>query len=341
MTRRPLVSVLFTSYNHAPYLERALDSVKAQDFDDYELFISDDCSQDGSAEVIRAWLRRTGIEAVVDLRDRNIGLCAGRNRSLAQARGMFVATLSGDDWYEPDRLSRQAAFFSEQADDVAAVYSDVRVVNEDGSVRLESYLADLLGSTSPPDGWVFDDLHRGNVLPAPGVMMRRSAVEAVGGYDEGLAFEDWDMWLRLADRFQLRYAPFIAANRREVAASMGHAGYPTPRFHRSIVRLNARWLDRDETARRQSAYWMRRSAMVIARENPAEARSILRRVADVPSLDRVPWAAVEAALAIPGGHLALRPARRLHATGSRLLTAEMAAWRAGRRLPIRRDATGS
>lgn len=336
MSGSPLVSVLFTSYNHAPFVERALDSILAQDLDDYELFISDDCSVDGSADVIRAWLARTGVEAVVDLRDRNIGLCAGRNRTLAQARGTFVACLSGDDWYEPDRLSRQVAFFREQADDVAAVYSDVRVVNEDGSVRLESYLTDLLGSKAPPDGWVFADLHRGNVLPAQGVMMRRSALAAVGGYDENLAFEDWDMWLRLADRFRFRFADLIAANRRELADSMGHAGYRTPHFHRSIVRLNERWLGRDETARLQSAHWMRHSALVIAQEDAAEARSILRRVADVPSLDHVPWRAVEAALAVPGVHRTVLPARRLRATGSRLLSAEIGAWRAGRRLPRRR-----
>ena len=331
MTDGPLVSVLVTTYNHAPYIEQALDSVAAQEFDDFELIITDDCSQDGSADVIRTWLERTGMPADLDVHERNVGICAARNRAIARSRGRLLCSLSGDDWYEPDRLARQAPFLNAQDEDVAAVYSDVRVVNPDGSVRLESYLAGLLGTRVPPEGWLFEELHRANFLPAMGVMVRRSAIDAVGGYDEALTFEDWDMWLRLADRYRFRYLDMTVANRRELATSLGHAGHRTPRMQRSVVRLLEKWLDRDATAAQQSAYWMRRAALTIAEDDAREARAILRRVAHVPSPETLRWRALSAALVVPGAGAAIAPTRRLGATVSRLVQAEMGAWRNGRR----------
>ena len=328
----PLVTILVTTHNHAPYIEQALDSVLAQDTTDYELIISDDCSQDDSVAVIRAWLARTGAVADFVANERNLGICATHNRALARSSGRFVVSLDGDDWFEPDRVSRQLGFFLEQDDDVAVVYSDARVVAADGSLLGESYLGDDLRSEGLPDGWVFERMHRSCFLPTMSAMVRRSAIDAVGGYDEELAFEDWDMWLRLADRYRFRFLEGVIANRRELPTSHFFAGFRTARLQKSVIRIQEKWLDRDEVARAQSARAIRRAALVVAAEDRRSARAALREVATVPAPDRLAWNALGAALTIPGTGRLIPPARRLSGRVRVLVEAELGAWRSGRRL---------
>ena len=202
----PKVSVLVTTYNHARYLEEALDSLRRQTSQDFETIITDDASTDGSAEVIAAWLARTGFAAQFIRNPHNRGICANRNAALARASGIFVCSLSGDDAYAPDRIARQLAFFLTQPARVAAIYSDALVVDADGR-PCGSFMAPLLAGRAPPQGDIFERVLANNFLPAPAVMVRRSAIAAVGGYDERLFYEDIDMWLRLSHRFDVAYLP--------------------------------------------------------------------------------------------------------------------------------------
>lgn len=331
---RPLVSVLVTTYNHEAYVEQALDSVRAQDFEDYELLIADDASTDGTVEVVRAWLERTGAPAYLDAHPTNIGLCASRNRALRRARAPLVCSLSGDDWYAPDRLSRQAPFLLAQPATVAAVYSDVRTVAPDGTVIEPSYLSPG-HPEPPPSGAIFDQVHAHCFLPALGVMVRRSAIDAVGGYDESLAFEDWDMWLRLADRFDFAYLDAVVGSWRVLPTSLSHAGFATPRLQASMAAVHAKWLDRDAQSRRVSARWIRDAVPTIASSDRRLARAYLRALDDVDSDDRVPWRAVAAALAVPGTGRLASPIRSASRALRSLARAERGAWQSGRRGPWR------
>ena len=332
---QPLVSILVTTYNHAAYLEQALDSVRAQTSGDFELVITDDCSTDDSASVIQAWLERTGMPADFVVNERNLGICASRNRALARSSGRFVCCLSGDDWYEADRVRLQSAFLLTEPDDVAAVYSDVRLVAPDGTVRAESYMGESTRRQGPPEGWVFEPMHRACFVAATGVMVRRSAIEAVGGYDEDLLFEDWDMWLRLADRYRFRYLDAVVANRRELPTSLFHAGFRTAPLQLSVIRIQEKWLDRDEVARLQSARAIRRAALVVAGQDRRAARAALGRVAAVPGRGRLGWNALEAMLAIPGTGRLVPAARQWRARTHGMVEAERGAWRSGSRLPRR------
>ena len=125
----PLVSVLVTTFNHARYVEGALESLRQQTSRDFEVIITDDASADGCADIIAAWLSRTGFAAQLIRNPVNRGICANRNAALARASGTFVCSLSGDDAYEPERIERQLQCFVGQPDDVCAVYSDMSVVD--------------------------------------------------------------------------------------------------------------------------------------------------------------------------------------------------------------------
>jgi hypothetical protein len=299
VTEAPAVSVLVCAYRHERFVEQALDSVAAQTFQDFELIITDDCSPDGTAERIAGWLARTGHPARFFRNQRNLGICKVRNRALSMARGAYLCSLAGDDWYERDRLARQCGFFSTVPTDVGFIYSDVRIWGPDGAVGSSSYLDRYLGAgVIPPEDGAFEQLLRGNFVPAPGVMIRRAALEATGGYDESLAYEDYDMWLRLAHRYAVRHLPGIVANYRELGTGMMRSPEWRPRMVRSTIALLSRWLGGEPAHDAILARRIREECLALARADRPAARKVFRQIRAIPP--RLRWRAVELALALPG-----------------------------------------
>ncbi len=271
----PLVSVLLTSFNHARYVEEALDSLWRQTSRSFEVIITDDASTDGCAEIITAWLDRTGFPALFIRNQVNRGICANRNTALAHASGTFVCSLSGDDAYETDRIERQLQCFLSQPDDVCAVYSDMPLVDVDGKPCGRSYLASTLNGAEPPQGEIFARLLLKNDLPAPCVMIRKKAIEAVGGYDESLFYEDFDMWLRLSFRFRFVFLPAMLVRHRVHRESMSRSWRHRKVMCSSRTRILSKWLsaDLDDVLRSQlldALLW--NGVMQLRINDPGEAR---------------------------------------------------------------------
>ena len=213
----PAVSQVVFTYNHELFVEQCLDSVAAQTFDDFELIVIDDCSTDRTVERIESWLSASRLEARLVVNARNLGICATRNIALGLCRGEFLSTVSGDDYYEPDKIDRQYRFWQELDGSTAAVFANVRMVDERGR---EIGLAYPSGCP-PADGRVFDRLiERGNFMTSPTMMTRRTLFEEVGGYDESLFYEDYDMWLRLAKPVRVPFSCRVwSPNYRTVPSS--------------------------------------------------------------------------------------------------------------------------
>ena len=107
----PAVSLVVHTYNHEQWVDECLASVSRQTFGDFEVVILDDCSTDGTVERIQAWLPTAPVDARLVVNSHNLGLCPSRNLALALCRGEFLSILSGDDYYEPDKIERQYEFF--------------------------------------------------------------------------------------------------------------------------------------------------------------------------------------------------------------------------------------
>lgn len=103
----PKVSVLIPTYRYARYLPEAIESVLAQDFDDFEVLLSDDASHDGSAEILRQYAARDARIRAVE-QPTNLGMVQNWNWCLSQARGKYIKFLFGDDRLSaPCALRRQ------------------------------------------------------------------------------------------------------------------------------------------------------------------------------------------------------------------------------------------
>ncbi len=189
----PAVSVILPTYNRADTLPRAVKSVLAQTFGDYELLIIDDGSTDRTPSVVEQ-LEDPRIRYIRLARNR--GVSAARNRGFSEARGEFIAFLDSDDEWLPRKLERQVDLLRQAPDSVGMAYSGALNVHPGG--RRSEYL--------PRDGGdLLPVLLIHNVIHAtPSVLLRRAVVHAVGDFDETLpAIEDYDYWLRVAKRSQI------------------------------------------------------------------------------------------------------------------------------------------
>lgn len=195
MAREILVSAIIPTYNRRELVQRAIDSVLAQDVGVDEVIVVDDGSTDGTAEALRA---RYG-ERITCLRQANAGVSAARNAGMAAARGEFLALLDSDDLWMPDKTRRQLALF-EADPTLGMVLCDVDRVDADGAYYDTFHRREVIAQ----DGWAFAPLLRNPSLVPASAMLRREVFETVGGFDTTLrTAEDIDFHLRVARRWRI------------------------------------------------------------------------------------------------------------------------------------------
>lgn len=202
----PSVSVIVATYNRAELLPRAVDSVLAQTYTDWELLIIDDGSSDGTFEVAEAYQQRDRRIRLVQAGHR--GLAGARNVGLQHAQGRYVAFLDDDDVFLKEKLMRQSTVLDRRPE-LGFVYSLVQHRDDRGRVF-----------DVPKDpGATFLDLFEGRAPYVHGVLARRDVIDQVGRFREHLpCIEDYDLWLRMA-----AVAPFDFT-RDMVAICHRHAG---------------------------------------------------------------------------------------------------------------------
>ncbi len=187
------VSVLLPVYNAAATLDEALHSLAAQTFRDYEVVAVDDGSDDGSLALLEAWARREPRLRV--LRQPHRGVAAALALGLEACRAPLVARMDADDRAHPERLARQAAFL-EAHPEVAVLGTRARLhPNGLRAGGMQAYLD--WQNRLLTDADIRREIFVESPLVHPSVMFRRSAVRAVGGYQEAPWLEDYDLWLRL------------------------------------------------------------------------------------------------------------------------------------------------
>lgn len=184
----PLVSVIIPTYNRGWILKEAVDSVLAQDFDSFELIVVDDGSSDDTPQILAAYGDRLRV-----IRQPNRGVSAARNRGIAAAGGEFIALLDSDDLWLPPKLARQMQFF--QKTPAAAICQTQEIWIRKGT-RVNPKKRHRKFS-----GLIFERSLQLCLVSPSAVMIRKSLLEEVGGFDEDLpACEDYDLWLRISCR---------------------------------------------------------------------------------------------------------------------------------------------
>jgi glycosyltransferase involved in cell wall biosynthesis len=205
MKEPPAVSAIITTFNYARYLPRAIESVLAQTFKDFEIVIVDDGSTDNTKEVVERYDGR-----VIYHYQTNRGPGASKNAGLKLATGKYIQFLDADDTIAPSKFEKQVSVF-EGSDDIDVVYSDYLAVDYHGkevpNVRLVLF-PDFFGNLNEVDRL----LHECFILVHT-PLVRASVLKKENGLDEtpGMS-EDWDLWLRLAVKgYKFRSLPDVLA----------------------------------------------------------------------------------------------------------------------------------
>lgn len=257
MPSTPTVTVIALCYNHARFVLETLESIRAQTFQDFELIVTDDASRDNSPELIAQWLAEHRPDASFIRHASNAGLCRTLNEALADARGAYVCMIATDDTWYPDRLARHMEAMAAAPANVAVVYSDADQMDEEGNALPTKFIEYYRKDFAPPSGALFPILADGNFIPAMAATIRRSAIDAVGGYDERLSYEDYDMWLRLAPQYDFLFCPGRVARYRIVSTSMVRvlSATPSPLHLYTIFLMNQRWLRTTLLSPAQRTQW--------------------------------------------------------------------------------------
>lgn len=188
-SRKPAVSVIIPTYNRGWVLREAVDSVLAQDFDDFELIVVDDGSTDNTREILEAY-----DDAVIVLSLNNRGVSAARNRGIAKACAPMIAFLDSDDLWKPQKLSRQVAFFEANPGALICQTEEIWIRN---GVRVNPGKRHHKLS-----GMIFEPSLALCLVSPSAVMIRKKLFDLVGLFDEDLpACEDYDLWLRVSCRY--------------------------------------------------------------------------------------------------------------------------------------------
>ena len=205
MKSGPLVSVICVSYNHQMFVSEAIQSVLHQSYENVELIVVDDGSTDKSVELISSMNVR-----LIDLKT-NRGYTKAFNEGWRQSKGDFIIDLAGDDALTPDRVKIGVHEFLKRDEIFGVQFGDVLYSNNElHSKRFPK----------PPEGDIYIDLIKKYFISAPSMMSRRSVLTMLNGYDETLAYEDFDFWIRSSRVFKYFYTPAVCVNKRIVKGSL-------------------------------------------------------------------------------------------------------------------------
>src|ERR1035437_9634192 len=197
MTGEPIVAAIMPTYNHAAFVGAAVESVLAQTFGAWELFVVDDGSTDGTPDIVRGY-RDPRIRVITRDHGGLYRLGDLYRAALEWSTAPLLAILEGDDTWPPDKLARQVADFDDPG--VVLSYGAGWLIDEFGCrYGLVEPPFPEAARTNRPTGSILPCLMANNAILSPTVVLRRSALQSIGGFwqPDGVPYLDHPTWLLL------------------------------------------------------------------------------------------------------------------------------------------------
>jgi glycosyltransferase involved in cell wall biosynthesis len=237
----PRVTVICLCYNQARFVNDAIRSVFTQTYENVELIIVDDASTDNSVKEITNTLKDHTEVKFIQL-SANKGNCRAFNHALSFATGEYIIDLAADDILLKERITKGVVALNEAGDTFGVNFTDADWIDEDGTHVYKH--SDRFPHHSIPTGEVYKPLIERFFICSPSMMFRRKVIDALGGYDELLAYEDFDFWIRSSRAFKYCYTPDVLVKKRIVKDSMSEKQFTrrSPQL-RSTYRVCEKILD--------------------------------------------------------------------------------------------------
>lgn len=192
-------SIIIPLYNKAPYVRKALETVCAQTYHDYEIIVINDGSTDNSAIVAEEYLGSIGGVHYMIINQQNAGVSAARNNGVAQAQGEYIAFLDADDWWEPTYLERMAQLIEDYPE--AGLYGMNYIYYKPGKTRVA--LKCKTGYINYPK-----EYYEGSAMMifTTSSSMPKRVFEEMGGFPLGIKLgEDFLLWAKIAMHYPVAF----------------------------------------------------------------------------------------------------------------------------------------
>lgn len=190
-----MISVIIPTYNRASLLPRALDSVLRQTWEDLEVIVVDDASQDDTPQVMAAC---TDPRVRYIRLEKNSGACVARNTGVAQARGEWIAFQDSDDLWLPEKLEKQMAYLAQTGADVVFCAFDRYSVE---GKKIQTFPHEHI----PAGRITYDQLLFENLISTQTILGRRDCFLQEPFRPDFPRLQDWELMLRMVQRFHVNY----------------------------------------------------------------------------------------------------------------------------------------
>lgn len=192
---RPTVVVIIPFYNGANWVERAIKSVVAQTVQPDEFIVVNDGSKPEEREALGN-LALTYKFRIID--KPNGGQGSARNAGVRSSKSEFISLLDQDDFYFPDHIRDLVSALPIQDSRLGFVYADLCAADEQGNILHSNMLRDVHGTMHPKQGHIKNLLRHDLFILPSAALIKRTAFEAVDGFDEQFTgYEDDDLFLRI------------------------------------------------------------------------------------------------------------------------------------------------
>lgn len=196
-----MVSVILPTYNGEKFIEKSIESVLSQTYSNLELIIVNDCSTDGTEQIINQYAKRDDRIRIITNK-KNMGLPKSLNIGFHHAKGKFLTWTSDDNYYEEEAFEQMIKHLREQKADF--VYAACNIIDAKDKIIGRS-------TTNAPE-----KLAKANCIWAC-FLYKRKVLQCIGDYNADLRLmEDYDYWLRVYEKgFRMYYIPRVLYNYRK------------------------------------------------------------------------------------------------------------------------------
>ena len=243
MEKQPLVSVIVVCYNAAEYIKETLDSVKAQTYKNIELIVSDDCSKDGTSEIVKLWFeenRDSFVRTELITVDHNTGVTANYNRAIMACRGEWVKNIDGDDLITNDCLQLNIDYVQKNPD-AQLVFSNVIIFGNNNPQNKLGEFYSLYNKKffDLPAEDQFKQLLHENFIPSQSCFVRLSLLREYPYNEVYRGLEDEPMWLTLTrNGYKAYYFDKITAYYRKGESTLASSSrFYSPIYVESVFLL--------------------------------------------------------------------------------------------------------
>ena len=256
---RPLVTVICLCYNHERFLKEALDSVINQTYPNLEIIVADDLSTDNSRILLEKYAKEhPQIKYLPN--EKNQGNCATFNRAFALSKGEYIIDFATDDVLLPNRIEEQITAFEKLGPEFGVLFTDAELIDDEGNHLGDFYQRNADGSLKQqvPSGYVFPEILKRHFISPPTLIMRRALLEKIGGYDESLTYEDFDLYVRASAVSKFYFLDKVLTKRRLHAHQLSKQLYePSGRHIFSTLKVCRKAMDLVKTEEEKQALVIR------------------------------------------------------------------------------------